>query len=147
MSMKTEMPVLARHEGKWQGEYIHIDANANIVDRHASLLTCRFPDNEEHPYYQTNEYTWADGRKEVIQFPATYEDGKIYFNTERIDGYAWEVDELTVLLKWTYRHDPANYLYEMIQISPDGNHRARTWRWYESGELIKRTVIKEKRVA
>ena len=37
-------------------------------------------------------------------------------------------------------------LYEMIQLSEDGNKRARTWHWFENGELVKRTLIKEERV-
>jgi hypothetical protein len=44
------------------------------------------------------------------------------------------------------QNDPANSLYELIYISPCGNHRARTWHWMETGELVKRTLIKEPRV-
>ena len=65
---------------------------------------------------------------------------------ERIKGHAWEVDDQTVLLTWHYKDDPGNYLYEMIQLSPCGNHRARTWHWFEHGEIVKRTIIKETRV-
>jgi hypothetical protein len=146
MSIRTEMPLLARHEGDWVGEYIYLDNAGKVLDRHASHLTCSFPAEGEFPYWQVNHYTWADGRKEEIQFPATYKDGKIWFDNARINGFAWEVDDKTIILTWHYKTDPENYLYEMIQLSADGNHRARTWHWFNNGEIVKRTIIKETRV-
>ncbi|MEM4724247.1 MAG: DUF3598 family protein [Candidatus Hadarchaeum sp.] len=146
MSLRDKMPLLARHEGEWIGTYIYIDAEGRVLDRHASHLICRFPEEDPNSYHQTNRYTWDDGRTEEYQFPATYRDGKIWFDTERIKGYAWEVDDKTIVLTWYYRHEPEKYLYEMIQLSPDGQHRARTWHWFdEKGELYKRTIIKERR--
>ncbi|RMG55503.1 MAG: DUF3598 family protein [Acidobacteria bacterium] len=147
MSIREQMPVLARHEGDWVGTYIYVDAEGRIIDKHASHLTCQFTEDDATPYYQINRYTWDDGRKEEHHFPATVEDGKLLFDTERIKGYAWEVDDKTIVLTWSYKNEPNKYLYEMIQISPCGNHRARTWHWFdENGELYKRTLIKEERV-
>jgi hypothetical protein len=34
----------------------------------------------------------------------------------------------------------------MINISPDNNHRARTWHWFQNDQIVKRTIIKEERV-
>jgi hypothetical protein len=144
--IRTGMPVLARHEGEWEGEYIHVDVDNREVDRHKSYLQCRFQADETYPYYQINTYTWPDGRVEEIHFPATYKDQKIWWDTERIDGSAWELDERTVVLTWTRKDSPGTYLYEMIQISADNNHRGRTWHWFENDVLVKRTCIKERRV-
>jgi hypothetical protein len=141
--IREGMPVLARHEGVWDGRYVHVDAEGAQVDAHDSTLTCRFP--EAGDYHQTNRYTWADGRVEEIEFPASYRDGRIWFDTDRIKGSAWEIDDRTVVLHWSYKHDPQGYLYEMIQLSDCGNHRARTWHWFEGGELVKRTLIKEQK--
>src|SRR5688572_14236002 len=102
MSIREEMPLLARHEGVWEGTYTFIDPAGNIIDRHRSRLTCSFPEEGEFPYFQTNEYTWDDGRTERIEFPAAYKDNKIWFDTERINGYCWEADETAIVLKWTY---------------------------------------------
>ena len=146
MSIRDEMPVLARHEGDWVGSYIHVDAEGKIVDQHDSHLTCRFPADGAPPYHQTNRYMWADGRKLEYDFPGDYADGKLLFDTERIKGHAWEVDANNVVLTWHYKDDPANSLYELIYISPCGNHRARTWHWFKDGELYKRTMIKERRM-
>jgi hypothetical protein len=146
MGFREDMPVFARHEGQWAGEYIHVDSDGVILDRHSSKITVEFRDTGR-PYYQTNEYTWSDGRREFIEFPADYGDGKVLFDTDRITGHAWEIDPRTIMLTWSYKHDPEQYLYETIQIDTAGQHRARTWHWFENGELVKRTLIKEHRLA
>jgi hypothetical protein len=56
-NIRTGMPLLARHEGEWVGEYIHVDANNVEFDRHASHLQCKFQDDATYPYYQINTYT------------------------------------------------------------------------------------------
>jgi hypothetical protein len=145
-SIRDGMPVLARHEGRWEGEYIHVDAQNNEIDRHRAELTCAFPVDGPFGYHQVNIYTWPDGRREEHQFPAVYKDKQIFWDTERILGRAWEIDERTVVLTWTRKGEPGTYLYEMIQISDDNAYRGRTWHWFENDHLVKRTCIKERRV-
>lgn len=145
-SIRQGMPVLARHEGEWEGEYIHVDTNNIVLDRHKSHLQCKFPASGPHAYHQINTYTWPDGRREELHFPATYRDGQIFWDTDRIVGRAWEIDPKTVVLTWTRKGEPGTYLYEMIQLSDDGRHRGRTWHWFENDQLVKRTCIKERRI-
>ncbi|MEM5838741.1 hypothetical protein AAHH59_10580, partial [Pediococcus acidilactici] len=73
-------------------------------------------------------------------------DKKLWFDMERIQGHAWEADDSTVLLWFTYKSMPEIYLYEMIQISPCGNHRARTWQWFKNDQIYRRTLIQEERM-
>ncbi|MBI4470045.1 MAG: DUF3598 domain-containing protein [Acidobacteria bacterium] len=143
MSIRDEMPVLARHEGDWVGTYLYVDNDGNVLDKHASHLSCQFTSDPARPYYQINRYTWADGREEEHRFPAAYHDRQIWFDTDRIQGHSWEVDGSTLVLTWVYKREPDQVLYEMIQISPCGRHRARTWHWFKNGEIVKRTLIKE----
>jgi hypothetical protein len=139
------LPLFARHEGVWEGEYIHEDTAGNELDRHASRIEVHFTDDLVAPYQQTNTYTWADGRTQVIDFPATVRDGRVHFDTDRILGHAWEADDRTIILTWHYKSDPQHYLYEMIQIDASGQHRARVWHWFDNGELVRRTLVKERR--
>ncbi|PLZ95601.1 DUF3598 domain-containing protein [Fischerella thermalis CCMEE 5268] len=145
-SIREEMPVLARHEGDWKGTYILVDTQGKILDQHQSHLTCEFPVDSPYSYYQTNRYNWADGRKEEHKFPATYQDKAIWFDTERIAGKAWEVDDHTIILWFSYKGMPGTYLYEMIQISPCNNYRARTWQWFKDNRIFQRTLIQEERM-
>lgn len=141
-----QMPVLARHEGEWEGTYTYVDTDNKILDQHSSHLTCTFPDEGEHAYYQINRYKWPDGKTEEHHFPAKYAEGRIWWDTDRIEGCAWEIDSRTVVLTWKRKDLPGEYLYEMIQISDCGNKRGRTWHWFRDDEMYMRTVIKERRV-
>lgn len=147
-SIRSEMPLLARHEGTWQGTYTYVDSQGAVTDRHASVLTCGFPDDDtEYAYFQTNRYTWEDGREETIAFPATYRDGHIYFDTERINGHAWEVDDRVIVLTWNYLKQPGVVLYELIHLDESGRHRTRTWHWLRDGVCFQRTLIDEEKVS
>lgn len=145
--IKDEMPVLARHEGDWMGTYTLIDTEGNILDKHDSHLTCQFPADGPYSYYQINRYHWPNGKHEEHQFPGIYQDKKLLFDIERIQGHAWEADNSTVLLRFTYKSMPEMHLYEMIQISSCDNYRSRTWHWFKNEQLIRRTLIQEERVA
>ena len=144
--LKTGMPLLAKHEGEWEGVYMEVDPDGNVIDRHRSYLICRFPESGPYPYYQINKYTWDDGRTEEHHFPASYRDGRIWWDTDRISGYAWEADAKTVMLCWERKGMPGTSLYEMIQLSDDGRQRTRTWHWFKDGVLLKRTLVRERKV-
>ncbi len=142
------MPIIENHLGEWRGEYIHVDADGNIVDRHASHLYCRVPEDGSFDILQTNTYTWDDGRQVAFDFGGRIDaDGVCHFDTERIIGEMSQVDDQTIVLTWSYKNDPNNYLYELIQLSRDGQHKCRTWHWMDGDRLVKRTIISETRVA
>jgi len=148
MGIRENMPLLARHEGVWDGTYTYFNAQNEKIDEHASRLLCRFPDDDSKaPYHQTNHYTWADGKTEIREFPAEYRDNRIWWNNDLIVGWAAEVplDEYnrTVMLYWQRTGDPSLYLYEQIKISDDGQNRCRTWHWIRDGKLETRTAIQE----
>ncbi len=147
MGIREDMPLLLRHEGVWDGTYTYFNAKDEQVDQHKSRLFCRMLDDGPYPYHQTNHYTWADGRTEIRDFPATYRDGRIWWDNELIVGWASAVplDEhgRTMMLYWQRTGDPSLYLYEMIQISDDGLNRCRTWHWIRNGALETRTAIQE----
>ncbi|WP_206681375.1 hypothetical protein [Actinomadura sp. J1-007] len=120
-----------------------------ILDHHDSHLTCSFPDDGSHDYYQVNRYTWADGRSEVHRFPGRYlGDGRMGFDTERIKGETWELDERAIYLHWIYQAEGTDLqLFELIVLSDDGMARSRVWQWIKEGICVQRTLINEKRVA
>jgi hypothetical protein len=150
MTIREAMPLLARHEGVWDGAYSYFNSANEKIDEHASRLFCRFPEAGPYPYHQTNHYRWPDGRTETRDFPAEYRDGRIWWNNDLIRGWAAEValddHARTVMLYWQRTGDPSLYLYEMIQISDDGLNRCRTWHWIRNGLLETRTAIQERLV-
>lgn len=149
--IKVAMPLLARNEGVWDGFYRHTDVQGNKIDEHRSRLVCRFPEDGPYPYHQTNHYTWDDGRTEARDFPATYRDGRMWFDNALIYGWAAEVplDDFnrTLMLNWTRKGESDLYLYEMIQMSDCGRYRCRVWQWIKSGRIHMRTLIDEEKVS
>lgn len=150
MGIREDMPLLAKHEGVWDGVYTYFNADNVKIDEHRSRLFCRFPDSGPSPYHQTNYYTWDDGRTDIRDFPAEYRDKRVWWDNELIKGWAAEVglDEFsrTVMLYWERTGDPTLYLYEMIQLADTGVDRCRTWHWIRNGKLETRTAIQERLV-
>ncbi len=148
MSLRASMPFLARNEGVWEGYYRYYDAAGNKIDEHKSRLICRVIDDRD--YHQTNVYRWADGKKETRDFPAEIQGERLVFTNE-ITGWAQAVDldehGRTMMLHWTRNGEPDLYLYEMIQLSDDGEARARVWQWFKKDRLLQRTLIDERRVS
>lgn len=149
--LKERMPLLASNEGVWEGVYRHYNDHGDKIDEHASRLVCRFPSEGPYPYHQTNTYTWPDGRTEERDFPATYADGRIWFDNELIKGWAAEVGlddhKRTTMLHWQRKGQPDIYLYEMIQNSDCGRYRTRVWQWIRGGRITMRTLIDEEKVS
>ena len=150
MGIKEDMPILARHEGVWDGVYMYYNAAGEKVDEHKSRLFCRFPDDGPYRYNQSNHYTWADGRTETREFPAEYRDKRVWWDNDLIKGWAAELDldfmNRSVVLHWERTGDPSLYLYEMINLADDGLNRCRTWHWIRNGMLETRTAIQERLV-
>ena len=150
---KKMFPLLARHEGVWDGWYRYYDAAGDKIDEHRSRLVCRFPDGGRFAYDQTNHYSWADGRRDVRGFPANAgpTGDRIVFDSDLIDGWAADVAldtaARTTMLHWVRRNEPGVYLYEMIQISDCGRYRSRVWHWFRDGRLFQRTLIDEEKVS
>jgi hypothetical protein len=148
MSLRKDMPMLARNEGVWEGYYRLYDARGNKTDEHKARLICRIHDDEI--YHQTNLYRWADGKTQTRDFPANIRDGRIWFDTD-IEGWAAPVAldafDRTMMLNWTRKGEPDLYLYEMIQLSDDGQSRARVWHWFKNDRLWQRTLIDEAKIS
>ena len=163
--VKQKMPQHGGSEGVWEGVYIYTDAEGKELDRHKSRLTHVFPDDRPNMYDQTNEYTWESGQKEKIQFSfemtGNDEDGyQMSFENERSQGLVWEEplrisDLATIRVSWLRKeiegyspYDiPSAMIHELIEMDKDYQHRGRVWQWFVNGELIGRTIIKERRVA
>ena len=140
------MPVLAKHNGEWTGDYIYCSAQGEILDHHKSHLICSITGEEKYPYYQQNTYTWHDGRTEQFELHATYKQARIWFDTDRIKGSCWEVDSKSVMLNWIRKDIPKSYFYEMIQINEANNTRSRVWHCFENDVLVQRVCINETKV-
>lgn len=145
--------LLAAQAGVWDGEYVHLDENHRIIDRHQSRLVCRLfdgPDGDAK-LCQTNIYTWDDGQQEIRYFEGVFRGDRIWIQNDLIDGWTSEVEldatRRTIMVGWTRPSEPGFRYYEMITVAEDGKAKNRTWHWYRQGRLFQRTLINEERVA
>lgn len=150
--IKTRMPLLARHEGTWEGTYRFISPQLVVRDQYDFRIDVKFPDDGRGgvTYRQESFYTWPDGRTQSLVFEAEYRerDGRPMAVFEgRIAGRIWELDDRTVYLTFHFADRPTVDVCEMIQLAPNNRDRARTWHWFDNGKLFELTLVDERRVA
>lgn len=151
--ISKQQPIVAEQAGVWDGEYVHLDASHNIIDRHNSRLICRLQDGPdgEAKLSQTNIYDWSDGTREIRYFDGVFKSDRVWISNELIEGWtgavALDPTNRTIMVGWTRPQEPDFRYYEMITVAQDGNAKNRTWHWYRKGRLFQRTVINEVRIA
>ena len=139
------MADLKRHEGTWEGRYLHVDADGAMLDRHASRVVCAFPRSGPYAYRQQNRFTWEDGRTEEADIGGVLDGGRLRFDTETFSGEAWS--RRGVVFLDTVRKDaPGLSFREVILLGAGGLHRTRTWHWFEEGRCVRRTLCDERMV-
>ena len=140
-------PATRAHEGIWEGTYTHLDAEGRIEDRHASRVTCAFPDDGGPVFYrQTIHFIWPDGRERDDVFEGIVRGATLHYDTPTFRGRSWETDDGLVLLNLQRKDEPGARFFEIIVMAEGGRHRARTWHWFRDGRLYRRTLCDETRV-
>ena len=68
--IREGFPALVAHEGEWAGEYIHVDPQNAVIDRHESRLQCRFPDEgSAWMYSPAHSPSWATSAGKPSRIP------------------------------------------------------------------------------
>jgi hypothetical protein len=150
--IKAKMPLLARHEGTWEGTYRFITPQLAVLDQYDFRINVRFPEDGRGgvTYRQESFYRWPDGRRQELVFEAQLaeDQGQTIVTFEgRIAGRIWELDERTIYLTFRFPEQPNVDVCEMIQLAPNNRDRARTWHWFKDGKLFQLTLVDERRVA
>jgi hypothetical protein len=151
--ISERMPLVAAQAGVWQGEYVHLDANHNVIDRHRSQLVCRLFDGENGKarLSQTNIYDWPDATREIRYFDGLFRGDRIWIDNVNINGWTAAVDldetNRTIMVGWVRAGEPDFRYYEMITVAEDNLAKNRTWHWYRKGRLFQRTIINEVRIS
>jgi hypothetical protein len=144
---RAAMPGMLVHEGTWEGVYRHVARDGTLIDQHQMRTECAFPLEGPYVYVQSNWLSWADGRTEDRSFGGAFHGGLLHWDTDRFHGIGWETLEGTLMLRLTRKDLPGTHFIEMINLSADGQSRARTWQWFENGVPTRRTLCDEWRVA
>ena len=146
-NMQNALPAMLLHEGVWEGTYRVIDLDGRVIDQHESRVVCLFPDDGPYAYVQKNRFTWKDGRVFEAEFGGELRGDRIFWDTDRFEGYGWATLDDVVMLTLDRKDRPGESFTEIIVLAPDRSHRARTWHWFKKGALYQRTLCDERRVS
>jgi hypothetical protein len=141
--LSDAMPTLLKHAGTWAGTYRHLDVSGALLDEHQATVRCEFPAEGPFAYIQYNHFTWADGREARAELPGVFRDGKLWWDVPTFSGSCWETDDGILLLNLERKDAPGARFFEIIVLGDTGQHRARTWHWFQDGQLYKRTLCDE----
>lgn len=142
------LELLARHVGIWEGKYTHIDPQDRSVQEELEFrirVECPAPDGTA--YRQTSRYRRAGGHEEELVYGGRAVGDRVVFDTGRIRGECWKIDADALYLWFAFAEAPSGRITEMIQLSQDGRHRARTWHWFQDEKLWRVTLVRETRVS
>ncbi len=142
------MALLWRHAGVWEGEYTHLAASDwSVLGTQRFRITVETFESGPVSYRQTSQYWYPDGREETLVYEGVLRaaDDRVVFDNGRIHGECWAIEPDTLTLRFGFAAAPESSVAEMIQLSADGVHRARTWHWFRHGVLEKLTLVRERR--
>ena len=142
--VQKNMPNFYRHVGKWIGTYRHCTPTGALNDSYEVRITVEFPTDGSCDFRLITHNVWSDGRDSRGLYEAHFRDGRLWFDGDLL-GSLWEIDEFTAYLRFRFRDDPSIEVCEMLQLSPDGKHRARTWHWFRDKILFQVTLTDERR--
>lgn len=106
------------------------------------------PDDGPFAYVQTSRFIWPE-RDETHVFEGVLRDNRLWWNTPRLVGHAFIIDDAPGALFLRFRRVdlPGIEITEMIQLSGCGNLRMRTWQWLKDGAPWRRTLVDERKIA
>jgi hypothetical protein len=142
------LPVLARHQGVWDGEYRKQTPAGDLIERHWVRCKVEVPPEGKIGFVLTTRYWYPDGRITNQQFIGDYAGNRsLAFDDGRISGWLREIDDETVVMRFGFIAMPALHVVEAIQIDASGDNRARSWHWFEAGRQTAVTLTDEWRIS
>jgi hypothetical protein len=145
--LRAVFPGILAHEGRWVGEYRHLDAAGDLLDVHEAEVRCEFPDHGAWAYVQHNHFRWTDGREQRMTLPGRLEGRHLVWDVATFRGRAWDSEGGVILLRVDRKDEPGVYFVEAIVANDAVTERARTWHWFKDGRLVRRTLCHETRKA
>jgi hypothetical protein len=153
--MSSTLALLRRHVGIWEGVYTHLAASDwRTVGTQRFRIRVEVFATGPVVYRQTSHYWHDDGREDELVYEGSLRraggpdtEDRVVFDDGRIRGECWAIEPLTLYLWFAYLDRPGARIAEMIQLSPDGAHRARTWHWFRDDALQQLTLVRERRTS
>ena len=149
--MLRRMPVMARMEGVWDGEFRRVDAKGELIEAVPSRVIARFlPDGEAYDYHQVNITRPGGEGEQRIESQGKWDVDRLRFSNARLNGWAQDLaadpSGLTSVFRMTFTDGSGLTVSEIVSLSDDGNRRMRATQYMRDGRIVRRTLIDEERV-
>ncbi|MBI3949678.1 MAG: DUF3598 family protein [Acidobacteria bacterium] len=129
--------------GVWEGTYTHLSPSGHVLDHYASRQETRL---EGDRWYERIIYRWPDGRQQTLDFRAGFVGDHLRFDDPDFSGETVIVNEDILVFPYYWKDWPNVHIVETIVLAST-DYRSRLWQTFENNELVKLTVIVERRVA
>ncbi len=127
--------------GVWDGTYTVLDPAGSVLDHFRSRQEGRMEGTA-----WTEKVTYLREGQEPYQhyYHATVDGDDVQFHNTNMWGTTSRIGEEAIIFSFGWQDNPGERIIEMTR--PQGELRSRVWQHFTDGELVKLTVIKERRV-
>lgn len=142
------LPALARQMGVWEGTFRRYDAEGRLRDTFSSTVVQRLEAREGGWHYsQISLFPEAADGPRRIEATGRMEGGRLWFQSERLEGWAMDVPEApgTTVVLFESRDGSHLRVQEISQLSEGGRRRLRTTQTLRDGQLLSRSHIDERK--
>jgi hypothetical protein len=133
---------LAQVTGVWEGTYTHVDSSGELLDRHFSRQETRI---EGDRWFERILYRWEDGREKKTDFRGHFAEEGLVLDDPDFHGETFLVRDDIVIFPYHWKSHSQTRIVETIVFAND-ERRTRLWQTLEHGELVKVTIISERRL-
>jgi hypothetical protein len=145
--MAALIPVVARHQGTWEGTYRSLTPQLQLIDAWTFRIVVSLGQSAADAYRQHTTYRWPNGKTSETSFTAALVDGHLTWADARIKGTMHLLGPEAMLAEMQFTADPDGVIMEMARIAADGAARSRVGMVSRRGVLEKIQIADERRVA
>ncbi|MCS6804614.1 MAG: hypothetical protein RMM98_10795 [Acidobacteriota bacterium] len=137
----TERERLQAIAGVWLGTYTHLTPDGTVLDRYTSRQECRL---EGDQWYERIIYRVGTDEQQTFDFRARFVGEELVFEDAQLHGQTTRVSDDVSIFDYYWKDRPHIRIVETIVVSrPD--RKSRIWQTFEHGQLVKVTIIDERR--
>ena len=130
---------LSRVVGVWEGTYTSVTPIGDLIERYRSRQETRIDGDEWH---ERITYFRKGQEPQTYYFTGQFEGEMLLFEDEDISGDTYFVGDDILVLPYTWKSRLDEQVVETV-ILASPTHKARVWQVFDSGELVRVTIITE----
>ncbi len=131
--------------GVWVGTYTHVSPQGQMLDTFTSRQETRL---EGDDWYERINYLWPEGDKIQFDFHARFDPTgeAMIFDDPNFHGELKFVNDMVYVFPYHWKAKPETHAVETI-VMASPHYKSRLWQTFENGELVKVTIITERRIS